>query len=336
MTDPIIQLLATYSEHNSHIIHELSQVPTPLEFMRYVAKNRPFVVRGGASGWRATKEWNILKLKELMEGKMINVAVTPNGKADSPSRTPNGDLVFVLPLEEEQLFDEFIDFVATQGINHQPLEGVQEVRYAQTQNDNLRNEYDCLLDYVHNDIDWARVALNRRPDAVNLWIGNSLSTTALHKDPYENIYVQLIGRKHFVLLPSLAQPCVNERSLPQARYTRMSDGSFKILEYTAEDHVPVACWDPVTPELGIETTKYSNKVNPIRLTLDEGDMLYLPALWYHKVSQTASREGICCAANYWYDIEFEGHLWAVSELVRNVGVSQLSVKREEDEGASSD
>ena len=78
------------------------------------------------------------------------------------------------------------------------------------ENDNLRNEYATLYTHVQKDIPWARIALQKSPDAVNLWIGNSLSTTALHKDNYENIYVQILGKKHFVLLPPVAYACVAE------------------------------------------------------------------------------------------------------------------------------
>ncbi len=77
--DPIIELLTTYNELNSSAIEELSEVPSALQFMRYVARNRPFVVRGGASEWKATKTWDINTLKQLLEGQTVNVAVTPHG-----------------------------------------------------------------------------------------------------------------------------------------------------------------------------------------------------------------------------------------------------------------
>lgn len=87
------------------------------------------------------------------------------------------------------------------------------------ENDNLRGEYSELYKYVAKDIPWARIALGgRAPDAINLWVGNSRSITALHKDNYENIYCQLVGSKHFVLLPPVESACVNEQLLPTANY----------------------------------------------------------------------------------------------------------------------
>jgi hypothetical protein len=87
------------------------------------------------------------------------------------------------------------------------------------ENDNLREEYSELYRDVAKDIPWARIALGQDPDAINLWVGNSRSVTALHKDNYENIYCQVMGAKHFVLLPPVEMACVNEKELPSASYT---------------------------------------------------------------------------------------------------------------------
>jgi jumonji domain-containing protein 7 len=196
---------------------------------------------------------------------------------------------------------------------------------------------------VQRTIPFARIALDRDPDAINLWIGNSRSVTALHKDNYENIYVQVAGQKHFVLLPPVCQPCVNEQMLRPARYERSSSPSSGNgtnantdgrLELVAEDEkaerVPFAIWDPDLPREN--QTRYSKLAEPMRVTLNPGDMLYLPCMWcvphicgsaggsivlgwkgnglvvadchpnshrYHKVSQSCSPEGVCIAVNYW-------------------------------------
>lgn len=77
--DPIISLLTNYNELNSSSVDELIELPSPLEFMRYVARNRPFVIRDGAADWKATKTWNVSSLKSLLKGQNVNVAVTPKG-----------------------------------------------------------------------------------------------------------------------------------------------------------------------------------------------------------------------------------------------------------------
>jgi jumonji domain-containing protein 7 len=54
---------------------------------------------------------------------------------------------------------------------------------------------------VETDIPWATKALNSKPKAVNLWIGNKRATTSFLKDHYEDLYVVVSREKHFLLLP---------------------------------------------------------------------------------------------------------------------------------------
>ncbi|KAI1335240.1 phospholipase A2 [Xylariaceae sp. FL0016] len=323
-TDPIVELLTSYRELNTSRIEELDEEPSPLEFMRYVARNTPFVVRGGsAHEWQAAQRWDAAYLRAAMEGQTVNVAVTPHGNADAPTLEPgSGEVLFAKPHEEDQDFGEFLAYVRGQA-----LEGWGgEVRYAQTQNDNFRHEYQTLFGEVPRDIAFARIALEKEPDAVNLWIGNARSVTAMHRDNYENIYVQIAGQKHFVLMPALCQPCINEKELVPATYSRKDDQSLELrrdepgTEDAGAEEVPFATWDPDKPDKN--TTSYSHLAEPMRVTLNPGDMLYLPAMWYHKVSQSCSEEGICVAANYWYDMEFSGPLYSLCSFVRNLGNSR--------------
>ena len=75
----IAELMITYHELNSAHVDELNEDPSPLEFMRYVAQNRPFVIRGGAAGWKAHQKWTATYLKQAMGGKNVTVATTLEG-----------------------------------------------------------------------------------------------------------------------------------------------------------------------------------------------------------------------------------------------------------------
>ncbi|WYZ38924.1 hypothetical protein EsH8_III_000838 [Colletotrichum jinshuiense] len=335
--DPLAELITTYNELNSAYIEELHEEPSPLEFMRYVARNTPYIVRGAASSWQSNQTWDKDYLLQAFKGQTVNVAVTPFGNADAPTEHDDGEVVFAKPHEEDQDFEEFLNYVIKQ---EKTKDTKSEVRYAQTQNDNLRNEYLALFAHVPPSIPFARIALDRDPDAINLWIGNSRSVTALHKDNYENIYVQVRGRKHFVLLPPLCHPCVNEQALTPATYSRLGDGLRLGLdrdedgdetavqsggdEAAPPDAVPFATWDPDAP--GVNATPYSQLAKPVRVTLEPGDMLYLPAMWYHKVSQSCpdDGEGFVLAVNYWYDMDFSGPLYPLSAFVRDVSLQKPS------------
>lgn len=77
--DPIADLIVTYNELNSSHIEELHEEPSALEFMRFVARNTPFVVRGGAANWKATQTWTAEYLSNFLGDETVNVAVTPYG-----------------------------------------------------------------------------------------------------------------------------------------------------------------------------------------------------------------------------------------------------------------
>jgi jumonji domain-containing protein 7 len=296
--------------------------------MRFVARNRPFVVRNGAQDWKARKRWNVKYLTEIMRQEKVSVAITPHGNADSVLNIDkDGRMLFVIPYETEEPFDSVVDYISSQELNGRK-EG-QPIRYAQTQNDNLRNEYESLFSDVPKDIPFARVALEKDPDAINFWLGNSKSITALHKDNYENIYIQILGQKHFVLLPPVESACVNERALLAATYRpRHEDAPDELLPHVdkPDEYIPFATWDPDKPKQN--TTPFSHYSQPLRVTLDEGDMLYLPALWYHKVSQSCNEEGLCVAVNYWYDLDFTGSFWTMAAFARGMGLVATDERKE--------
>ncbi|KAF1849336.1 Clavaminate synthase-like protein [Cucurbitaria berberidis CBS 394.84] len=332
LNDAVRDLITSYHDLNPSTIDILHEEPSPLEFMRYVARNRPFVIRSGAKDWKARKRWTAAYLTNVMAGQNVNVATTPHGNADSVISLPSGGSLFVKPYETEQRFESVIHAIQQQELETDDYDG--PTRYAQTQNDNLRNEYETLFADVPASIPFARIALEKDPDAINFWLGNSHSVTALHKDNYENVYVQVLGKKHFVLLPPVEAPCINEKAVLAATYAPRDEAvsgdeqegvrkeDLRVRIDDPEEYVPFATFDPDHP--GQNANAYSQFSRPLRVTLDEGDMLYLPALWYHKVSQSCSDEGICCAVNYWYDLDFSGGFWSMANFTRSVGLLSIA------------
>lgn len=137
----------------------------------------------------------------------------------------------------------------------------------------------------------------------------------------------MLGQKHFTLMPPVEAACINEQAIPAAKYAprKGDDGALAEEEDLHNLRVDLAepvrsvhwaLWDPDEP--AVRPTEFSSLARPLKVTLDPGDMLYLPALWcalaafyrvclwglivscrYHKVAQSCSEEGVCCAVNYW-------------------------------------
>ena len=145
-------LISAYHSFNGLEVEELQTEPSPLEFMRFVSKNRPFVVRGAILQWPAS-HWSVASLEQTLGDGVVNIAVTPHGSvgllrfqsivhkaylyrnADSVINCPTGKY-FVKPFEEKTQFSSFIRFIQKQelgGIGQgQGHERVFCVRYAQS------------------------------------------------------------------------------------------------------------------------------------------------------------------------------------------------------------
>lgn len=128
----------------------------------------------------------------------------------------------------------------------------------------------------------------------------------MHRDNYENIFVQIMGSKIFTILPPLEAACMNEQNLTCATYQDMrlqpdvslTDPLLVPQIDSPRQEVPFPTWDPEHPNQ--RASAFSKHARPMDIRLNEGDMLYLPALWYHKVAQVCNEEGLCCSVNYWY------------------------------------
>jgi len=266
----------------------LDCTPSPLSFYRdYVSHNRPVVIRGGVSHWPAVSKWSNLYLKQTIGDLPVSVTVTPNGYADAPQGS-----LFVMPEERSIDMGDFVDIIENP-------DSANGVFYIQKQNSNLTVEFKDIMGDIEADLDWATEAFGKPPDAVNLWMGDERAVTSMHKDPYENIYCVVRGHKDLVLQPPTDLPWVPYRDYRPAIYKENhKTGDFDIEEINSS-LVPWIAIDPISPDL--ETyPDYSNSTQ-FKLRLEAGDVLYLPSLWFHYLSQSHG----CIAINYWYDMEFD-------------------------------
>jgi len=71
----------TYQDYNSSTCTELYSTPSSLEFHRFVAANRPVVLRGQGHRDRvaALDHWTDEGLIRKMEEKEVNISIDPTG-----------------------------------------------------------------------------------------------------------------------------------------------------------------------------------------------------------------------------------------------------------------
>ncbi|KAF3910570.1 hypothetical protein ABW21_db0202429 [Orbilia brochopaga] len=321
------QLLTAYADANypSTRIEYLPHPPSPLEFLRIVSRNRPVIIRNAMIDWPAMgagdgdKRWTVEYLKQRMRDTEVAVAETPFGNADSIVNH-EGTEYFVKPHTKQHSFTAFLtDLIASNTTSNPPT-----ILYAQSQDSNLTHEYTALAPDVPSTIPWASIALDQPlPDAVNLWIGNHHSVSSLHKDPYQNLYGVVLGTKIFTLINPFGVAAAQEKKVLNATYVKHQNGEFVVtkdrvssssgqdaLESTItwpardlEDYFSLSEEERNVPLEQIaedDPLKWVKLSTPIRIEVHAGEMLYLPALWYHQVGQRMDEtEGICVAVNYW-------------------------------------
>lgn len=79
LDESIRELIEAYHELNANVVDEVFEEPSALEFMQYVARNRPFVIRGGAQSWKAVQDWSAEYLTHAIGDNEVNVSITPHG-----------------------------------------------------------------------------------------------------------------------------------------------------------------------------------------------------------------------------------------------------------------
>jgi jumonji domain-containing protein 7 len=282
LEEALIDFTHEHRDIYSDSVPVLKQPPTSFDFyFDYISQNRPVVVQNAIKHWPALEKWKSDEyLIEKLGDSKVKVAVTPNGRADAVYEN-----YFCMPQEVEMTYEEFSN----------KLKSGDSVHYIQHQNNNFEH-FQPLLDDVEDEITFASNSLRASPEVMNIWIGDHKSVSSLHKDPYENIYAVVTGQKRFRLLPPTSQPFLHEQFYKQAVYHKQDKWEVKPLD---EDPIP---WIPV--DLGdIDLQKFPKlqQVRPITVTVSAGEVLYLPALWYHQVEQEDDQMGRCIAVNYWYD-----------------------------------
>ncbi|KAK6528500.1 hypothetical protein TWF281_009741 [Arthrobotrys megalospora] len=332
-------------------IEYLAHPPTPLEFHQIVARNRPVIIQNAMTDWPALndRKWTVDYLKSKMGDTEVMVAETPSGNADSIV-DHDGVNYFVKPHTTSHPFTSFL----TTLVSSTALPSPSKVLYAQSQDSNLSSEYTPLSHDIPSTIPWASISLSQPiPDATNIWIGNQHSVSSLHKDPYQNLYGVVLGTKVFYLVSPLGVIGVDEIKVRSATYVKRTeeegkeefdivpdpiettttpadeagetDGEEGMITWPSVDLVgyfsmPEKMRNTPLEEIKEEDFwKWIKLSTPMKVEVKAGEMLYLPALWYHQVAQKVDeKEGVCVAVNYWYDMDFSGPFVSMVNYVRDM------------------
>jgi jumonji domain-containing protein 7 len=211
------------------------------------------------------------------------------------------------------------------------------VLYFSQQNDCLRQITELsttIWNKFPPSIQFADIAFGTKLDAVNLWIGNQRSVSSMHKDHYENLFYVASGEKIFTLCPPADVPFLHIGEFPSASFCRIPTADSCVeyqwvvkSNYCSQNDESCNCeiekvkWiepDIITPlnqntQCTYPLTRY---VHPITVRVGAGEMLYIPSLWFHRVTQSIETVGV----NYWYDMKFDCK-WCYFSFLQGMGES---------------
>lgn len=120
--------------------------------------------------------------------------------------------------------------------------------------------------------DYCRDARWRRS---RLWMGAAGTVAPLHRDLAHNLFVQLVGRKRFWLYHRRDTP----RLYPRPLLSRRPNFSRFDPERADDPHFPLA-----------------RAAARLEVTLEAGEVLFLPALWWHHVRALE----VSLSVNFWW------------------------------------
>ena len=290
----------------------------------------------------------------------------PNAPREKPP------LVFVQPEARRISFSEFQALARGDAQKARPrpethlFSGLEprQIPYVSAQDDSFASEFskrvggDLGAD-AFSGLEWARDAFGSAPDAVNVWCGVSDAVTSFHRDHYENVYVVLRGSKTFTLLPPCDAWRMAPLEVPAARFeydavsdhviedaANVSDSTEcsserkekkRVCRVVVETPVTNVSWPSATPE----SLRRDGGPKPFVVTVNAGETLYLPAMWYHHVQQNEapSRERgfdaqeddydsdeYTIAVNFWHDMRFDDR-FATARFLETA--SERNCRREE-------
>lgn len=217
---------------------------------------------------------------------------------------------------------------------------VHEQQTSSKKNDCLRTEMKKLFSHplFPKTFQFAEEAFGTGPpDAINLWIGNEKSVSSMHKDHYENLFYVCSGQKEFVLCPPSDVLFLHEGMFSSGTFRRMNE----VAEDGGRENGLTSHWGVVPDENDCEGasemgTKWIepdikkicleerhqnksefpllSKAHPVKVLVSEGEMIYIPSLWYHRVTQTCETVGV----NYWFDMKFDSPHWCYFNFLQNL------------------
>ncbi|KAL8593411.1 hypothetical protein ACOMHN_060294 [Nucella lapillus] len=255
----------------------------------------PFVVEGILEQW-PSKQWTVDSLAQALGNRPFRCRLTPHDreKRTGPVWEAEGEYV-------ECHLHHFSAWSRGEAAQDNPLAPFSLRHYSGY----IDYKYMCdvFADHPHmlKEVQWSTLGLKEKDGKDStVWIGSQGASTPCHYDTYGfNLVAQIQGRKRWVLFPP-DQSC----HLYPTRVPYEESSVFSQLELTCPDlhHFPSF-----------------KKATPMVITLEEGQVLYLPRHWWHYVTCMDTAISI----NTWVELPEDGESRAHEAVTRLLASSLI-------------
>jgi tetratricopeptide (TPR) repeat protein len=277
-----------------------------------VESQAPIVITNFQDRFAPREAWSWDAMLDRFGDALVRVSVSQTGRFDGPEDgslwgLPEGSEVLVRPPAQTMRFRDYVALMRSDApetfyveyldVSQYLGEGVSEMAPLPEPAAELE-ELDLLL--------------------TNLWLSRGGTTAVLHYDDYCNILAQIRGTKHLTLFPpdALQRLYYTGRRKGQLSYrfpnhferTQLADGPAVI--FSSGVHLD-------DPDFGKHPL--FRGLRPYSVTLQPGEVLWLPEFWHHEVKSYPDEEGMNLAINYWFAAltEFKEEAEMLSKGKRN-------------------
>jgi hypothetical protein len=216
----------------------------------YQAPRRPVILTGLMEDWPA-RRWSLDYLRSRFGERQVTAVRTAGGQVVHGAREG-------IPYDTIK-FGDYLDMLEGEAPpTHYMVFPVSEVL------PELMREF-VLPDYCR-DAPWFRA---------RFWLSAANTSSPLHRDPPDNLFAQILGRKRFVLLA----PGETENLYPYRIWSGLPD--FARADAERPDYARF-------PRL--------RRARPVTCEVGAGEVLYLPRYWWHQVTSVERSASV----NLWW------------------------------------
>lgn len=284
-------------------------------FIDYLQISKPVIISNAISHWNASMKWTNDFLRRKYGNKSVHIKLSPsteyegiesadlwdqgNGSFRIPdfvlARLPFPDLVVPRPATANMKFSDYIDLMEGIG-NGSIVNASAYLEYSSIPNyfPDLRDDI-TEMPFLHGHLAFQHL---------NIWLSDGNTVGKLHFDPFDNFLCMIDGKKELTIFEPHDNTRLYEAHIPETKFSvdmnDMKNLTFRRDIRKQSTSMVMSPFDITKPDF--ERFPLFKETAPLNCTIEEGEVLFMPAFWWHEVRSSPNpKTNRNLAINYWYE-----------------------------------